>query len=364
MNVKQKYKFKKFIKELESVRGRHTELVSVYIPQGYNLDKIINHLFQEQGTASNIKDPKTKKNVIDSLEKLIRHLRLYKKTPENGLAVFAGNISSQEGKVDLKVWSIEPPEPVKTRLYRCDHVFVLDILKDMMDVKYNFGLLVIDKKEASIGLLRGTNIKALTTMSSGVPGKTRAGGQSAARFERLREIAARDFYKRIGDTMKKEFFDMGKELKAILIGGPGHTKNEFLSGDFLVTSLKDKVLGMKDLSYTGEFGLQELVDRSGDLLAKEEITKEKKIMERFFMLLAKEPNKVVYGGDNVEKALESGAAEVLLISEGIDDKIAEELEEKASKFGTETEIISVESREGVQFKELSGIAVILRYVIS
>ena len=206
-------------------------------------------------------------------------------------------------------------------------------------------------------------MKVLASMTSGVPGKTRAGGQSAARFERLREIGAKDFYKRIGGVMKKEFFDMGKELKGIIIGGPGHTKNEFLDGDFLVTALKDKVLGMKDLSYTGEFGLHEIVDKSGDLLVKEDITKEKEIMERFFRLLAKEPEKVVYGGDDVDKALESGAGEILLISENVDDKTAELLEEKASRFGCETEIISVDSREGIQFKNLGGIAVILRYII-
>src|SRR3990167_8825266 len=111
METKKRQKLKRFIKELEQIRGRHTELVSVY-----DLIKIIQHLQQEQGTAENIKDKTTRLHVIDSLEKAIRHLRLYKKTPENGLAVFAGNIGAQEGKTDLKVWSIEPPDPIATRL--------------------------------------------------------------------------------------------------------------------------------------------------------------------------------------------------------------------------------------------------------
>ena len=55
MTPKERYKLRKFIDELESYRGRHTELVSVYVPAGYDLNKIINHLFQEQGTAANIK---------------------------------------------------------------------------------------------------------------------------------------------------------------------------------------------------------------------------------------------------------------------------------------------------------------------
>src|SRR3989344_5940992 len=108
MNPKQKLELKKIIRELSQIRGRHTELVSVYVPAGYDLNKIIGHLQEEQGTAGNIKDARTRNNVVDSLERAIRQLRLYKRTPPNGLAIFSGNASEQEGKVDIKVWAVEP----------------------------------------------------------------------------------------------------------------------------------------------------------------------------------------------------------------------------------------------------------------
>lgn len=177
MDKLEAYKLKKFVNNLKKIRGRHTELVSVYIPAGYDLNKIINHLAQEQGTASNIKDKSTRKNVIDSLEKMIRHLRLFKRTPENGLAIFAGNTAAQAGKTDLKVWSVEPPIPLNFRLYRCDQTFVLDELEKMMEVKYVFGLIAMDNREATVGLLKGSSIIVIKEMTSNVPGKTRAGGQ-------------------------------------------------------------------------------------------------------------------------------------------------------------------------------------------
>ena len=65
----------------------------------------------------------------DALDKIVRHLKEFKKTPEKGLAVFSGNISKVEGQSDLQLWSIEPIMPVKVRLYRCDKDFVLDTLK-------------------------------------------------------------------------------------------------------------------------------------------------------------------------------------------------------------------------------------------
>lgn len=173
----QRFHLKKFIKELENFRGRHTELVSVYIPQDYDLNKIINHLAQEQGTASNIKSASTRKNVTDALERMIQHLKLFKRTPPNGLAVFSGNVAEKEGQQDFKVWSIEPPIPLKTRIYRCDKEFVLDILRDMLETKEVYGLVVMDRRDAHIALLKGKTIVPIVKTHSEVPGKFKAGGQ-------------------------------------------------------------------------------------------------------------------------------------------------------------------------------------------
>ena len=174
---KQKYQLKKFIKELEKHKCRHTELVSVYIPKDYDIIKIIHHLDQEKGTATNIKSAATRKNVIDSLERMTQHLRLYKRTPENGLAVFSGNVAEREGQQDFEVWSIEPPLPLKTRIYRCDKEFVLDLLRDMLEDKEVYGLVIVDRRDANIAYLKGKTIIPLLKTHSEVPGKTRAGGQ-------------------------------------------------------------------------------------------------------------------------------------------------------------------------------------------
>ncbi|HLC62767.1 MAG TPA: peptide chain release factor aRF-1 [Candidatus Nanoarchaeia archaeon] len=363
MDSKEKQRLKKFVRQLEVIRGRHTELVSVYVPAGYELVKIIQHLQQEQGTAENIKSKDNRKRVIDSLERMIRHLRLFKATPKNGLAAFAGNVSETESKVDIEIFSIEPPEPINTRLYRCDQTFVLDILKEMLDVKEMYGLIVLDNREGNIGILKGTAITELLTMTSGVPGKIKAGGQSALRFARLREIAAHDFYRRIGDASNKEFYNK-PEIKGILIGGPGPTKETFFSGNYLNNEVKKKVLGLKDISYTGDFGLRDLVERSQDLLAEAEVTKEKKLLERLFTALAKEPEKVAYGKEEVQSALEMGAVDMLFLSEDLEDYIIEAFQDMAEKTSTKVEIISVDIQEGQQLKELGGMAAILRFRIS
>ncbi|MFA4886730.1 MAG: peptide chain release factor aRF-1 [Candidatus Nanoarchaeia archaeon] len=357
----EKFKLKKFINELKSIRGRHTELVTVYIPAGYDIIKIIGHLAQEQGTASNIKDKTTRTNVVDSLERMIRHLRLFKATPVNGLAIFSGNTASQEGKQDLKVWSLEPPAPLNIRMYRCDQTFITEPLEEMLEYKETYGLIAMDNREGTVGLLKGKSISVIKDMTSAVPGKTRAGGQSSVRFARLREIAAGEFYDRIAEIANKEFLAMGKNLKGLLIGGPGMTKDTFISGAYLNNELKRKIVAVRDLSYTGDFGLKELVEKSQDALAQEEIIKEKKIMQEFFRLLATNSDKVVYGKADVEKALTLGAADKILLSE--EYKEAEKIEEQAATMSTVVVYISTETEEGAQLRDLGGIAGLLRYSI-
>ena|SRR3989344_963170 len=362
MEAKERYRLRQFIMGLEKIKGRHTELVSVYVPAGYDIIKIIQHLEQEQGTASNIKDKNTRTKVIDSIEKMVQHLKLFKKTPNNGLAVFAGDESENESKVDIRVWSIEPPEPISIRLYRCDQTFLLDPLKSMVETKEIYGLIVLDKREANIGLMRGTNIMVLSTMTSGVPGKSKAGGQSQQRFARLREEATHDFFKRIGEVANKEFYDK-PEIKGILIGGPGPTKEDFVSGNYLITDVKKKIIGVKDISYTDESGLHELVDKSHDVLAEEEVSIEKKLVQRLFEMLAKEEEKTTYGYKETKKALAMGAVNILLISDSFKEESIESLELEAEKYKTEVRIISTETREGKQLKDLGGIAAILRFPI-
>ncbi len=363
LTAQQKLHIKKLVNGLKHYKAPHTEFVSVYVPAGYDLTKIIQHLAEEQGTASNIKSTSTRKNVQGALEKMIQHLRTIERTPANGVAVFCGNIAAGEGKIDMRVWSIEPPIPLNIRIYRCDKNFVTNILEDMLVEHQVYGLVVLDRRDASIALLKGKTIILLKTTHSEVPGKFKAGGQSAPRFARLREGAIRDHFKKIADYMKEQFLPLGNNLKGIIIGGPGITINDFVNYDYLTGEIKRKVIGTKDLSYTEEFGLQELLDKSEDLLAEEEVAQEKKIMNRFFGEFRDNPKKVTYGEKETLKALEMNAVDTLLLSESLPEETIFQLEEKAQLGGSVVKIISTETREGVQLKELSGIAAILRFEI-
>ncbi|MCD6215870.1 MAG: peptide chain release factor aRF-1 [Candidatus Aenigmarchaeota archaeon] len=400
MTDKTQYKLKKLIKLLESKKGRHTELVSVYVPAGYSLHEVSNQLKQEQSTAANIKSKPVRKNVLTALEKIQRHLTLYKRTPENGLAVFCGNVSEKEGWADIELWAIEPPEKIKTKLYWCDQSFVLDPLKEMVKEKEVYGIILLDRSEANIAILRGKKIQPVVHFDSIVPGKTRAGGQSSARFSRVREGMLHDWFKQVGEAANKIFQEQ-KDVIGIIISGPGPNKEHFFKGDFLLTEVKKKVLGIVDTSYTGDYGLKETIERSEDILKEASVTKEKKLLKRFFSELER-GNLAVYGIKETINALKMGAVDTVIISEnsdyievelecscGIEKKIIREgekkkiicpkcnqlkqivgqrdieefFEEHAKDYGTKIELVSTDTREGEQFYQLGGIGGILRYKI-
>ncbi|MFB6191535.1 MAG: LAGLIDADG family homing endonuclease [Candidatus Nanohaloarchaea archaeon] len=172
-----KYQLKKLIKKLEDIRGRNTELVSLYIPAGYDMSKISDFVTSEASEAENIKSKHTRKNVQAALDKIGRKVKEEQETPENGVAFFAGNVSEREGRPDVQVWEVVPPQPIESRHYRCDKEFVLEPLREMVVSDKVYGLIALDKNEAAIGYLQGSSIKTEYTMSSEVPGKTRAGGQ-------------------------------------------------------------------------------------------------------------------------------------------------------------------------------------------
>tara|TARA_Y100000310_G_scaffold325742_1_gene389726 strand:+ start:21139 stop:22233 length:1095 start_codon:yes stop_codon:yes gene_type:complete len=363
MDQAKKFELEQTVEELEGYRGRHTELITVYIPSGFNINQVVKQIEDEKGTATNIKSTSTRKNVIQALEKVSRQLKLIGRTPENGLVVFSGNVTDAEGREDLRIWTIEPPQPLKIRMYRCDQTFILEPLQELLETDEVYALLIIERNEATIGILEGKSIRILQHFTSGIPGKVRAGGQSSQRFHRITEGLAKEFFRRVAEAMKQHFFD-NEKLKGILIGGPIPTKDEFLDTGQLVTKLKDKVIAVRDIGDTEMPGLKELVQKSQDVLAEQEITKQKQILDEFFATLAKEPNKVAYGEVETEIRLKEGAVGKLIISRTLDRDKIKIFEKLAAKTSAEVHQVTKETPEGVQFDNLGGIGGILRFAIS
>jgi peptide chain release factor subunit 1 len=187
----------------------------------------------------------------------------------------------------------------------------------MLTEKDVYGLLLIDRRECTIGVLRGNRIDLLKYMTSQVPGKHGKGGQSQRRFERQTEIAAHEWFVKCGEKAS-EIFNAENDVKGIFIGGPGPTKKYFVEEKYLHYIIQDKIIDVFDTGYTDEFGLRELVSIASQTMSDLEVAKEKNVMKRFLKEVTKgDQSLALYGEKQVRKALEMGVVDTLLLSENL-----------------------------------------------
>ncbi|MDD3178649.1 MAG: peptide chain release factor aRF-1 [Candidatus ainarchaeum sp.] len=308
---------KRKLKNLKHYRGQGTQLISLYLPPDVDRSSVTKQLTDEISQSSNIKSAQTRKNVQSALKRITNYLKQIDfNLPETGLVLFSGEVSTNPSKSDIILLDIVPPKKLTTKLYWCDSSFHLLPLEEMAETDEVYGIIAVDKREATIAVLRGKSLEMLDRETSGVPGKTRAGGQSAHRFERLREKAAEDFFKRVGEKVNVAYLNEPK-LKGMIIGGPGHTKLEFIDHSNLDHRIRDKILGTIDASYTDIAGIKEILDKSNDILKEVSAIKEKNLVNKFVENVAKN-NLATYGFREVLNALNIGQADTVLISEGIE----------------------------------------------
>ena len=317
MNQRQKYDLKRVLEEIRNCKGRHTELISLYVPPTKQIFDVNSYLKNEISESQNIKSKTTKKNVLSAIESIMSRLKNFKQAPENGVVFFVGHKSVVADQTEMVQFVIEPPMKIQTFLYRCDSSFYLAPLEDMLKEKEVYGLLLIDRRECSIGILKGNRIEMLKYMTSQVPGKHGKGGQSQRRFERQTEIAAHEWFVKCGDKASEVFREI-EEIKGIIVGGPGPTKHYFVEENYLHYEVQDKIIDTFDTGYTDEFGLRELVSNAAETMSDLRVSQEKKLMKRFLKEITKTDDSLaVYGELQTRKALEMGAIDTLLLSENL-----------------------------------------------
>ncbi|MFB0501364.1 MAG: peptide chain release factor aRF-1 [Candidatus Bathyarchaeia archaeon] len=410
----ERFRLKRALDTLASKEGRGTELISLYVPPGRQISEVIAMLKQEYGTAANIKSDTTRKNVQDAIVKVMQRLKLFKKVPEKGLVIFCGAIPQNgPGSERIETYVITPLELIQVYLYRCDSKFHTEHLEAFLRERETYGIMVIDSSATTFATLRGRRLETVKEITSGVPGKHRAGGQSARRFERQREAKLLDYFKRIGKHADEVFLSI-PDLKGVILGGPGPTKNDFEKGNYLHYTLRDKITATVDTAYVSEQGVEEVMDRAPEILRHVRYVEEKRIMQDFLYEIGHDTGLATYGEREVKQCLETGRVKTLLLSEALsvvrvtvkctacnyvkqetirDQEVLEfeqslsgqpcpnckaptlqlaevkgvidELAELAEQTGTDVEIISIETEEGQMLKNsFGGIAAILRFKLS
>jgi peptide chain release factor subunit 1 len=318
----------------------------LYVPAG-KISDAASLLRDELGKASNIKSRTTKLSVTAAIKSCQERLKML---PNGHYAVFVGDTSA--GWISE---AIAVPKPLKGIIYRCGSEFFLEPLESMQDKGPKYAIICLDLHEVTLAILQGTALDIVLEDESTVPQKMSRGGQSAKRFEKNRQLAIIAWFKSSAEAIAGKLLDL-EDLAGIVISGPGLTKNDFNDSEYLHHELRKKILGIVDVGYTGFQGVKETIQNAEELLKETELVKQRSMMKDFFAALSKD-GAVMYGRSAVEDALLKGKVKTLLLS--APEKM---LEESASRFKTEVNVISTEFEEGEQLRKVfGGVAAILRY---
>ncbi|WP_227356206.1 peptide chain release factor aRF-1 [Haladaptatus salinisoli] len=348
------------IEQLEPLAGDGTELVTVTVPNGKSLNSIRERIAQEYASAENIKSDQTRDHVQQALKRVQRILRRYEDTPENGLVVYAGIVDG-----DLISTAFDDlPTPVAESTYRCDDHFDLTPLTEAVTPDETFGLIVIERGGAVIGRLVGERIIPIRTFESQVMGKSRAGGQSAQRFERDRERQVREFFQQVSNVATDAFTGDEGAVTGLVVGGTLATAKRFVSNGHLDHRLRNRLLGTYSVEYATVQGLHQLVEKAEEQLFDAEQREGRERLDEFYSRL-RDGDRVAYGVEEVERAIEFGAVEAVLVASPVSRDQREELETAVEQQGGEGYVISSDTERGSQFTTaFGGVGALLRFPVN
>ncbi len=222
-------------------------------------------------------------------------------------------------------------------------------------------IIAVEEDQASIGIID----------DSGVDVRVEIHGTARGKYGK---------YVQTGETMEQMFAGVSTQLTELLVRlpentrvvivGPGSTK------DKLVEYLKNKVPASKNrillehVSTGTVAGIHEALNRGIiERIASEiRLNREIRLMEDVMTHLGKETDKVVYGLDDIVRAVQFGAIETLLVLDKLFREAPADLRRKlenimrqVEKQAGTLEIFSADHEAGNKLERLGGLVAILRF---
>eukprot|EP01064_Diplonema_japonicum_P001618 TRINITY_DN1106_c1_g2_i6.p1 TRINITY_DN1106_c1_g2~~TRINITY_DN1106_c1_g2_i6.p1 ORF type:complete len:471 (+),score=188.06 TRINITY_DN1106_c1_g2_i6:58-1413(+) len=405
----EKWRMKKMIQNLERAKGvASAGLITLMIPPKDQIAKATKLLNEEYGTAASIKSHTTKLAVQSAITSSLAKLKLYSRTPPNGLIVYCGNVMTEDNKERKVTVDLEPFKPVSQAKYVCDNKFHVDELYRMLESDDKYGFIVMDGNGSLFGTLAGNTKDILHRFSVELPKKHGRGGQSALRFARLRLEKRRNYVRKVAELTTNYFITNDRpNVAGLILAGSAEFKNDLNGSDLFDQRLLPVVMKLVDVAYGGENGFNQAIELSQDVLGNVKFLKEKRLIDEFFDQIAKDTNMYCFGMDDTIRGLEMGAMKTLILWEefpykryaltggnleseqvyfmkeeeaikaGIfKDTDGVQLEVEAmdfveyaatnyKKFGCTLEFVTNKSQEGAQFcRGFCGVGGLLRYAVN
>jgi protein pelota len=185
-----------------------------------------------------------------------------------------------------------------------------------------------------------------------------------------RDVAVKEFFQNALNNLRQIWIE-GHNPIAII--GVGFVKNDFAKFlERVAPEIAKNVADVKSVNNSGVAGIYEAL-RSGVLtktMKHLRIVEETEVVEEILKKLGKGERTVVYGLDEVQKALDYGAVDRLILADtvlrGADDKerlLLEQLMKDVEQKGGRVIVISTEHEAGAKLLALGGVAALLRFAL-
>ncbi|KAA0006711.1 MAG: mRNA surveillance protein pelota [Thermoplasmata archaeon] len=213
-------------------------------------------------------------------------------------------------------------------------------LKEALKKHPKLCVLAIDDEAATIAIIHEYGIEEIANIKLNRKGKMYDGNEEKNYGEILSKVAP-------------------LELPLVIIG-PGFEKENFV--EFARGKLKNYIV--ESTAHAGMVGIKEAIKRGiiEKIDEKNRVAKEMRVVEEILEEIAKN-GAVAYGKEEVEKAIEMGAVEKLVILNSMVRK-EEELLKKAEEMRAGIIIVSDLHEGGEKLAALGGLAALLRFRLS
>jgi len=288
------------IRELAEIYDELDVYLSVYLPTASREDESANRTFTDaRRRAIEEALPQDQKDLFRETMAMVDDLLFWKPIPgERGRIVFA---SAPTSLLHVYRIGIEP----KQTMVLDTSPFLLPLAK-MRDDYMDYGVLLLDSKEARLFCVRSNVPEEMGHLSTDLMNKHKKGGWSQMRFNRLRKGAIKSFLSEVAEDVQESC--SRHKTKGLVIAGPGDAKNQFI--EMLPSEMKKKVLGIVDLSI--DTPRKDLVEVGGEIALEDERARS---MERAEELRAeiRKGGLAVQGVEATRDALSAGRASVLVL---------------------------------------------------
>jgi len=318
----EQWKVRRLIKTLQAAKGNGTSMISLIIPPKDEISRSAKMLNEELGTASSIKSRTTRLSVLGAITSTLQRLKLYNRTPPNGLILYCGEMITEDGKEKKVTIDFEPFRPINTTMYLCDNKFHTEDLQELLESDDKFGFLIMDGNGALYGTLQGNHREVLHKFSVDLPKKHGRGGQSALRFARLRLEKRHNFVRKVGELCTSMFItNDSPNVTGLVVAGSAEFKQALTTSDLFDPRL-EKVLirPLLDVSYGGENGFNQAIELSAETLKNVKFIQEKRLISSFLDEVAQDSGKYCFGIKDTIQGLEMGAVSTLIVWENLDLK--------------------------------------------